>query len=123
MGNAVRDVLFLFFSCGFFFLPWISSIRYMVCCNSLLLNFFFLPTVARRGPLRVRALVWVRCPLTATLCDGAARDTSRYPSGALYPSTFLAQVTSTYIFVYNILDFGDLLVGKGLSPLGSITPA
>src|SRR3990172_1025916 len=25
---------------------------------------FFLPAIGRAGPLRVRALVWVRCPLT-----------------------------------------------------------
>jgi hypothetical protein len=29
-------------------------------------DFFLLATVPRRGPLRVRALVWVRCPRTGS---------------------------------------------------------
>src|SRR5262249_25734653 len=29
-----------------------------------LFGYFFLPAIGRAGPLRVRALVWVRCPRT-----------------------------------------------------------
>src|SRR5262245_24713101 len=59
-----------------FFLP-------EVCCCFAIVYFlpgaFFLAIVARRGPLRVRALVWVRWPRTGRLlrwCNARSRPVS-----------------------------------------------
>jgi len=60
MGYAMGDVFFSFFLTTFFpaVLDWVFAIAY--------LTYFFLPAMARRLPLRVRALVCVRCPRTGS---------------------------------------------------------
>ena len=84
VDNALRNdfLFFLFenflFACGLLLLCHRSVLSlgrggifhkgYRQCPDSYFLPAtFFFATVARRGPFRVRAFVWVRCPLTGKL--------------------------------------------------------
>jgi len=71
MRNAIRDILaFLATNArDFSFSQFASSVRYRRCrsassyigsAGSAPRPYFFLPAIGLAGPLRVRALVWVR---------------------------------------------------------------
>jgi len=71
--DAVGNVLLLFLAKDLLFSACfshesfpIADFRLPILCCYFLPGAFFLAMVARRGPLRVRALVWVRCPRTGS---------------------------------------------------------
>jgi len=62
--TPVWTTRFSFFLKLFFLPAFTGAFAIMITGYVLDVAFFLLATVPRRGPLRVRALVWVRCPRT-----------------------------------------------------------
>ena len=109
---------------NFLFLPALRGCGLLFCVfaiRSYAVAFFLPATVPLRGPLRVRALVWVRCPRTGRSGDGGSRGRTEFDEALDVHRDVLAEIAFDVALVLNHLaDAVDLVLAQVLDLLEGV---